>query len=100
MKKPIWQVFIICAGALLPIYLGVYTLLEQKKIFFNKISGYSISHPDLNLTASIFVASAYFLTSIILFMLLSDKKITKILMQVLGVFALILFIASAYVNTV
>ena len=75
------------------------SLLRQKKIFFNKISGYSISHPDLNHMASIFIASAYFLIAVIILMLLSDKKTTKIIMQVLGVCALILFIASTYVNT-
>lgn len=62
-------------------------------------SDYSIRHPDLTFPASLMVASAYFIVSIIILLLLIDNRTARVLMQVLGVLGVILFLASAFVNT-
>lgn len=100
MKNVWWRVLVICIIAVVPAYLGVYTLIEHKNIFFNKISGYALEHNTLNENASVMVAIAYFLAVVIILLLLYDNKISKLLMQFLGVIAAILFIASAYVNNI
>jgi len=98
MKHKIYRNILIVLLSLLPLSIGIYTLITHKKIFFSKFSGYSVTHNHLNLPASIIESLAYFLIAFVILLLLSDKKMTNLLIQILVVISLVLFLSSSFFN--